>query len=74
MTLQIESIDHIVLTVSDIEKSCEFYSKVLGMEVVTFSGNRKALRFGNQKINLPKSSSEYARFFRSFKGGSNVKC
>ena len=52
MTIQIEAIDHLVLTVHDIEASCEFYSKVLGMEVITFGNNRKALMFGRQKINL----------------------
>ncbi|MFC7006524.1 VOC family protein [Halalkalicoccus salilacus] len=47
-------IDHFVLTVSDVERSCGFYERVLGCEVVTFgeSGNRRALRFGDQKINL----------------------
>lgn len=48
----ISHIDHIVLTVSDIKASVEFYRRVLKMEEVTFSGGRKALRFGNQKINL----------------------
>lgn len=47
-------IDHFVLTVSDVERSCGFYERVLGCEVVIFgeSGNRRALRFGDQKINL----------------------
>ena len=48
----ISHIDHIVLTVSDIESSLEFYKRVLFMDEVTFGNNRKALRFGNQKINL----------------------
>ncbi|MCC2520545.1 VOC family protein [Vibrio coralliilyticus] len=48
----ISHIDHIVLTVSDIKASVEFYRRVLKMEEVTFAGGRKALRFGNQKINL----------------------
>jgi catechol 2,3-dioxygenase-like lactoylglutathione lyase family enzyme len=48
----ISHIDHIVLTVSDIESSLKFYKRVLFMDEVTFSNNRKALRFGNQKINL----------------------
>ncbi|KFI13010.1 VOC family protein [Vibrio coralliilyticus] len=48
----ISHIDHIVLTVSDIKASIEFYRRVLKMEEVTFAGGRKALRFGNQKINL----------------------
>ena len=49
--MQIDSLDHFVLTVQDIETTCEFYSHVLGMQVVTFAEGRKALRFGNQKVN-----------------------
>jgi catechol 2,3-dioxygenase-like lactoylglutathione lyase family enzyme len=45
-------IDHFVLTVSDVERACEFYERVLGCEVVTFGAGRRALRFGDQKINL----------------------
>ncbi|MBL0458557.1 VOC family protein [Aeromonas enteropelogenes] len=48
----ISHIDHLVLTVSDIERSVGFYSTVLNMEAVTFGEGRRALRFGNQKINL----------------------
>ena len=57
--MQIARIDHIVLTVRDIEASCAFYNRVLGMEVVTFGAGRKALAFGQQKINL----HEYGREF-----------
>lgn len=45
-------IDHFVLTVSDVERTCEFYERVLDCEVVTFGAGRKALRFGDQKVNL----------------------
>jgi len=48
----ISHIDHLVLTVSDIERSVTFYSTVLEMEAITFGVGRRALRFGNQKINL----------------------
>jgi catechol 2,3-dioxygenase-like lactoylglutathione lyase family enzyme len=50
--MQIDRLDHLVLTVADIARSCEFYRSVLGMEVVTFGEGRTALRFGQQKINL----------------------
>src|ERR1700740_2551298 len=50
--MQIERLDHLVLTVADIERTCEFYTRVLGMEVVRFGGGRTALRFGHQKMNL----------------------
>ncbi len=50
--MQIERLDHLVLTVADIARTCEFYTRVLGMEVVRFGEGRTALRFGQQKINL----------------------
>lgn len=56
--MKIETIDHVVFTVRDINATCEFYSKVLGMEVVTFGGGRKALAFGSQKINLQQLGRE----------------
>lgn len=54
----ISHIDHIVLTVSDIDAAVAFYKRVLLMEEHTFSGNRKALRFGQQKINLQRLGDE----------------
>jgi catechol 2,3-dioxygenase-like lactoylglutathione lyase family enzyme len=59
MDMRIERIDHIVLTVRDIEATCAFYSSVLGMEVVRFGGGRTALRFGEQKINLHEAGNEF---------------
>jgi catechol 2,3-dioxygenase-like lactoylglutathione lyase family enzyme len=55
--MRIERLDHLVLTVADIEATCAFYTRVLGMTVVTFGPEdpdrrRTALRFGQQKINL----------------------
>lgn len=57
--MQIERIDHLVLTVRSISASCDFYSNVLGMEVVTFGEGRKALSFGVQKINLHEQGREF---------------
>jgi len=57
--MQIDRLDHLVLTVADIEATCEFYSQVLGMKVVTFGEGRKALTFGNQKINLHQQGNEF---------------
>ena len=56
--MNIDRIDHIVLTVADIAVACEFYARVLGMRVVTFGNDRKALAFGKQKIKEfePKAS------------------
>lgn len=57
--MQIESIDHLVLTVRDISRTCAFYERVLGMQTVTFGDGRKALRFGSQKINLHEVGKEF---------------
>jgi catechol 2,3-dioxygenase-like lactoylglutathione lyase family enzyme len=56
--MKIDSLDHVVLTVQDIDATCKFYAKVLGMEIVTFGENRKALSFGSQKINLQQLGRE----------------
>ncbi len=57
--MQIKNIDHLVLTVADINKTIDFYTNILGFEVVTFGDNRKALTFGNQKINLHQKEKEF---------------
>ena len=57
--MNIDGLDHLVLTVKDIDATCEFYSKALGIEVVTFGGGRKALSFGPQKINLHQQGHEF---------------
>lgn len=59
MTIQIERLDHLVLTVTSIEEACHFYERVLGMQVVTFGAGRKALQFGRQKINLHETGKEF---------------
>lgn len=48
----IERLDHLVLTVRDIEATCAFYEEVLGMERRGFGKGRTALHYGRQKINL----------------------
>lgn len=57
--MRIDHIDHFVLTVASIQATCDFYSRVLGMSVVTFGQGRKALVFGSQKINLHEIGKEY---------------
>jgi catechol 2,3-dioxygenase-like lactoylglutathione lyase family enzyme len=57
--MKLDSLDHLVLTVRDIEASCVFYQRVLGMAVVTFGAGRKALAFGAQKINLHQAGHEF---------------
>lgn len=50
--MKIDRLDHLVLTVRDIDASIDFYVNVLGMEAQTFGAGRRALAFGRQKINL----------------------
>jgi catechol 2,3-dioxygenase-like lactoylglutathione lyase family enzyme len=57
--MQVDRIDHLVFTVRDIESTCDFYVRVLGMQVVTFGTARKALQFGQQKINLHEVGKEF---------------
>ena len=57
--MNIDRIDHVVMTVQDIDVTCDFYARVLGMRVVTFAGGRKALAFGRQKINLHLAGREF---------------
>jgi catechol 2,3-dioxygenase-like lactoylglutathione lyase family enzyme len=58
MALTIDHFDHLVLTVADIRATIDFYTKVLGMEAVSF-GDREALKFGHQKINLHQRGHEF---------------
>lgn len=56
--MNITALDHLVLTVADMTKTIDFYVNILGMIEVTFGDNRKALQFGNQKINLHQKGNE----------------
>ena len=57
--MNITHLDHLVLTVTDIDRSLNFYSQVMGMQIITFGDNRKALQFGQQKINLHLAGHEF---------------
>ncbi|KOS59807.1 VOC family protein [Lysinibacillus agricola] len=57
--MKITHLDHLVLTVKNIDKTCSFYTQALGMEMVTFREGRKALSFGQQKINLHEVGKEF---------------
>jgi catechol 2,3-dioxygenase-like lactoylglutathione lyase family enzyme len=50
--VKVESLDHLVLTVRDVEATVDFYGRVLGMEVVTLGEGRMALNFGAQRIHV----------------------
>ena len=72
--LQVNSIDHIVLTVKDIETSVTFYTSVLGMKMKMFGQERVALFFGNQKINLHKTGEEVSPHAQQPVSGSADIC
>ncbi|MEK4216638.1 VOC family protein [Bacillus sp. FSL L8-0222] len=55
----IKRLDHLVLTVKSLQETIRFYTSVLGMQEETFGSGRKALRFGNQKINLHEAGPEF---------------
>ena len=56
--MQLTRLDHLVLTVEDIDASVRFYTEVLGMRHEQFGEARHALLFGEQKINLHKRGHE----------------
>jgi len=58
MPFTIEQLDHVVLTVANLDATIDFYTEVLGMDAIAFDG-RKALRFGDQKINLHQRGHEF---------------
>ncbi|MGC1784355.1 MAG: VOC family protein [Acidobacteriaceae bacterium] len=58
MAFVLEQLDHLVLTVANIDATVDFYTEALGMDVATFDG-RKALAFGIQRINLHQRGHEF---------------
>ncbi|CAM3927315.1 VOC family protein [Arcobacter cloacae] len=72
--IKVNRLDHLVLTVKDIDKTVDFYTKVLGMEKEIFKENRVALKFANQKINLHKLGNEFEPKAFNVKSGSADLC
>ena len=58
MAFVLEHLDHLVLTVASIDATIDFYTEVLGMDVVKVEG-RKALAFGIQRLNLHQRGHEF---------------
>ena len=57
--MKIRSIDHVVLTVADVQRTLDFYERALGMTPVAFGEGRRALAFGDQKLNLHQAGREF---------------
>jgi len=72
--IKINHLDHLVLTVKDINKTVEFYTQILGMEKEIFKGSRIALKYGNQKINLHELGNEFEPKAYNVKEGSADLC
>jgi len=70
----IRSIDHFVLTAGDVDATIDFYTRVLGMTAETFGAGRRALSFGNQKINLHQAGAEFEPKARLATPGSGDFC
>ena len=58
--MKIERIDHLNLTVADIDRSLEFYGRVLGMKTESMGEGRATLYFGQQKIHLDAAGGAMA--------------
>jgi catechol 2,3-dioxygenase-like lactoylglutathione lyase family enzyme len=59
IALKVRAIDHVVMTVRDIDRTSSFYERVLGMTPVVFGDGRRALSFGAQKLNLHQAGREF---------------
>ena len=57
--MEISRLDHLVLTVEDVEKTTSFYVSVMGMKREVFGNGRVALKYGDQKINLHETGKEF---------------
>lgn len=72
--MKAKRLDHLVLTVADLEATVDFYTRALGMTVRAFAGGRLALRFGDQKINLHEAGHEFEPRARLATPGSADLC
>jgi catechol 2,3-dioxygenase-like lactoylglutathione lyase family enzyme len=72
--MRVDRLDHLVLTVADLDRTVAFYAGVLGMAESTFGGGRRALAFGASKINLHQSGHEFEPKARTAAPGSADLC
>ena len=68
MPVRVNALDHLVINVSDVARSAEWYRKILGMEVKVFDPGpgktpRTSLVFGNQKINVRPRNADKVEWF-----------
>jgi len=72
--VRVQRIDHVVLTVADIERTMAFYERVLGMTAISFGEGRRAVAFGDQKLNLHQAGREFEPKARQPKPGAIDIC
>lgn len=72
--MKVVRLDHLVLTVRDLEATVDFYTRVLGLGVRAFEGGRLALLLGEQKINLHEAGHEFEPKARHAMPGSADLC
>jgi len=72
--MKIKQLDHLVLTVQNIQTTLNFYTHILGMQAIQFGGDRHALCFGDQKINLHPQGNEFDPKAQHAKSGSADLC
>jgi catechol 2,3-dioxygenase-like lactoylglutathione lyase family enzyme len=68
MSVKVDALDHLVINVSDVARSAEWYRKILGMEIRMFDPGhgkppRTSLVFGSQKINLRPRDADKVEWF-----------
>jgi catechol 2,3-dioxygenase-like lactoylglutathione lyase family enzyme len=68
MSVQVNALDHLVINVTDVARSAEWYRRILGMEVKVFDPGqgkptRTSLMFGNQKINVRPRNADKVEWF-----------
>src|ERR1700680_3246153 len=68
MSITVHALDHLVINVSDVARSAEWYRKILGMEVKVFDPGqgkpaRTSLIFGSQKINVRPRDADKIEWF-----------
>ena len=67
--MTIERINHLVLTVKDLDETCNFYSDLFGMEVEEESSRKKVLKFGSQMLTLHQKRRSFAPEEETFSPG-----
>ena len=68
MSFKVTALDHLVINVSDVARSAQWYRKILGMEIKVFDPGggktpRTSLIFGNQKINVRPRDADKTEWF-----------